>query len=55
MTKLAGLRAKTYSYLIDDRSEDKKAKHTKKCEIKRTLKFENHENYLEVTQRDNEI
>ena len=28
-TKLAGLRAKNYSYLIDDNSEDKKAKDTK--------------------------
>ena len=31
MTKLVGLRAKTYSYLIDEGSEDKKAKGTKKC------------------------
>ena len=30
MTKFAGLRAKTYSYLIDDGSEGKKAKGTKK-------------------------
>ena len=30
MTKFIGLRAKTYSYLIDDGSEDKKAKGTKK-------------------------
>ena len=29
MTKLVGLRAKTYSCLIDDGSEDKKAKGTK--------------------------
>ena len=29
MTKFAGLRTKTYSYLIDDGSEDKKAKRTK--------------------------
>ena len=29
MTKFVGLRAKTYSYLIDDGSEDKKAKSTK--------------------------
>ena len=29
MTKLVGLRAKTYSYLIEDGSEDKKAKGTK--------------------------
>ena len=28
-TKLVGLRAKNYSYLIDDNSEDKKAKYTK--------------------------
>ena len=30
MTKFAGLIAKTYSYLIDDGSEDKKAEGTKK-------------------------
>ena len=29
MTKFSVLRAKTYSYLIDDGSEDKKAKGTK--------------------------
>ena len=29
MTKVAGLRAKSYSYLIDDGSKDKKAKGTK--------------------------
>ena len=29
MTKFVGLRAKTYSYLIDDSSEDKKAKKQK--------------------------
>ena len=31
MTKFVGLRATTYSYLIDGSSEDKKAKGTKKC------------------------
>ena len=31
MSKFVGLGAKTYSYLIDDGSEDKKAKGTKKC------------------------
>ena len=41
-TKFVGLKAKTYSYLIDDNSEDKKAKRTKKCVIKRKLKFENY-------------
>ena len=30
MTKFVGLRAKAYSYLIDDDSEDEKAKGTKK-------------------------
>ena len=39
--KFVGLRAKTYSYLIEDGSDDKKAKDTKKCVIKRKLKFEN--------------
>ena len=33
--EFVGLRAKTYSYLIDGGSEDKKAKSTKKCIIKR--------------------
>ena len=32
MTKFVGLQAKTYSYLIDDGSEDK-TKGTKKCVI----------------------
>ena len=42
MPKFVVLRAKTYSYLKDDGSEDKKAKGTKKCVIKRKLKFENY-------------
>ena len=39
MTKFIGIRAKTYSYLIDDDNEDKKAKGTKKCVIKKNLKL----------------
>ena len=39
MTKFVGLRAKTYNYLLDDGSEDKEAKGTKKCVIKRKIKF----------------
>ena len=35
MTKFVGLKEKTYSYLIDDGSEDKKAKGAKKCVIKK--------------------
>ena len=55
MTKFVGLRAKTYSYLIGDGSEDKKAKGTKMCVIKRKLKFENYKICLEVTQLKNKI
>ena len=35
MTEFIVLRAKTYAYLLDDDSEHKKAKGTKKCMIKR--------------------
>ena len=37
-----GLRVKTYRYLIDDDSEDEKAKGAKRFVIKRKLKFENY-------------
>ena len=36
MTTFVGLRAKTYGYLIDDGSEDKKAEGTKKYHKKKT-------------------
>ena len=39
MKKFVGLRAKVYSYLKENNVEDKKAKGTKKCVIKRNLKF----------------
>ena len=39
MTEFVSLRPKTYSYLTDYCKEDKKAKGTKKCVIKRRLKF----------------
>ena len=35
--ELGGKRSKIYIYLIDDSSEDKKAKGTKKCVIKKNL------------------
>ena len=38
--KFVALRPKTYSYLTDDFKEDKKAKGTKKCVIKRMIKFD---------------
>ena len=46
MKEFVGLRAKTYSYLMDDDSEHKKAKGTKKCVIKRELMFKNYKDWL---------
>ena len=54
-TKFVGLRAKTFSYLIDNNSRDKKAKGTKNCVIKRKLKFENYKNCSQAIQLDNKI
>ena len=44
--KFCALRAKTYSYLMDDGSEVKKSKGTKKCIIKRETMFENYTDCL---------
>ena len=41
MKEFVGLIAKTYAYLMDDDSEKKKSKGTKKCIIKRRLLFKN--------------
>ena len=49
------MRARTYSYLIGDGSENKKAKCSKKCVIKIKLKFEDYKNCLEATQLENKI
>ena len=40
------LRTKTYSFLTDDGKEDKKAKGTKKCVIKKMIKFNDHKKCL---------
>ena len=53
--KFDGLTAKNYSYLIDEDSEDKKAKRTKKCVIRRELQFENYKSCLKATQLENKI
>ena len=42
MTEVIALRPKIYSYLMDDGSNHKKAKGTKKCIIKQKLMFENY-------------
>ena len=41
-----GLRAKTYAYKLDDDTEHKKAKGTKKCIVKREIIFENYKDSL---------
>ena len=46
MTKFVVLRPKTYSYLTDDCKENKKAKGTKKCVIKRRFKFNDYKDCL---------
>ena len=55
LKEFIGLRAKTFSYLTDDNSEEKKVKGTKKCAIKRKLKFKEYKNCLEATQLENQI
>ena len=55
MIEFVGLRVKTYSYLIDDDSEDKKAKVSKKYVLKIKIKFENYKNCLEATELENKI
>ena len=44
--EFVALRPKTYSYLTDDCKEDKKAKGTKKCVIKRMIKFDDYKKCL---------
>ena len=53
MIQFAELRTQTYSYLIDDSSQDKKTKGAKKSVIKRKHKFENYKNCSEATQLEN--
>ena len=52
MTKFVGLKAKTFSYLIDDSNGDKKAKGAKKCVIKRKFEIQNDK---KATQLENKI
>ena len=46
MKEFVGLRAKTYTYLMNDDSGKKKTKGTKKCVIKIILKFNDYEECL---------
>ena len=46
MKEFSALRAETYTYLIGDGSENKKAKGIKRCVVKRRRIFENYKNSL---------
>ena len=46
ITEFVTLRPKTYSFVTDDGEEDKKAKGTKKCIIKKMIKFNNYKKCL---------
>ena len=46
MKEFVALRPKTYCYLMEYGHSDKKAKGTKKCVIKRILKFNDYKNCL---------
>ena len=48
MKKFVGLRPKTYSYLKENNDEGKKAKGTKKCVVKRKLKFVDYRNNITI-------
>ena len=55
MTHLAAIRRETYSYLTDDKDENKKSKGTKKFAVKRKPKFENYKHFLEAPLFKNKI
>ena len=46
VTEFVALRPKTYSYLMDDGNSNKNTKGTKKCVIKRRLKFNDYIDFL---------
>ena len=46
ITEFVTLRPKTYSYFTDDGKEDKKAKGTKRCVIKKMIKFNDYKKCL---------
>ena len=48
------MRQKAYRCLIEDGGENKKAKGTEKCVIKRNVKFRDYKNCLEENQLKNE-
>ena len=55
MMEFVGLKAKTYSYLIDNGNGDKKAKGTRKCVIKIKVILKDYKKCLKATQFENKI
>ena len=55
MKEVVGLRAKTYCYLKENDDEETKAKGTKKCVIKRKLKYKDYKNCSEAALIENKI
>ena len=53
MKEIAALRAKTYTYLTNNKDQNKKAKGTKEYIIRREIKFEDHKNFLKATKLEN--
>ena len=51
MEKLASFRQKKQGQLTDNNNKNKKEKGTKRCVMKRKLKFEDYKHCLEATQR----
>ena len=55
MKKIVEFIEKTYSYLNDNNDEDRKAKSTETCVMKRKLKFEDCKNCLQPAQIERKI
>ena len=53
--EFVGLKAQSYSYLMDNISENKKAKYTEKCVIKRQLENQDHKNCLNPAKLDGRL
>ena len=52
--RIVGLRAKTYSYIINDGGKDKKPKGTRIC-IQKATEFEDYQKCLEATKLKNKL
>ena len=55
IAKFVSLSSKAYSYLKDINDECKKEKGTKKCVVKRKLKFQDYKNFLKASQIVNTV